>query len=446
MSLRIATGVAELIPGVGRRLRTKRVVASLAGVDRNADRRRARDEVSAGGSIPVGHLPSALRVAEAIFRAGVDDDRFEETMSVLCDRYPESGELYVLQAEYFAYKGLTESAWRSAKRGRLLDPSDAGAAAAVVEYAHRILPRAEAEAEAVAVAMVRRFPRSRVVIAAAASQCVTPQHFRRLYAAWTEASTHTADLIPVVEELAMAADRCGHTDTARDLYRRAFTRCAAGSAGPRRVGVRPRRARPRIVMEDLMSALGGAEPSYFLAEDTLLGLARDARFPDGVAELSIGVLGEEDTATTPAAAITVDPRFDPLPAHPRSDTFAARHRSGTLVRLHRYHCQDGRLRRDGAFARWTHAPVSVTRTDFKGLTAPVPGDVDRYLSELYGPWRTVDREFDLKADALNLQVTDDEGLRLHHLARAWRHFRAGRTAAAAKELSAAGEDALTGLV
>lgn len=444
MSLRTATDLAEQIPGIGPRLRIKRVMTSLAGLDRTADRARLRDDLSAIGVMPVGHLPSALRIAEAIFRSGVDDDRLEEVMSVLCDLYPDSSELQVLRANHFAYKGLAEQAWRYARRGRLLDPTNLKAAAAVVEYTNRIRP--PDEAEALAVTMVRRHPASPAVIAAAASHCVTPQHFRRLYAAWLESGTEPADLIPVVEGLAMAADRSGQTDTALDLYRRALSLHPGKTRPGHTGGAQSSRNRSRLVIEDLDHALGGTALAYFLAEDTLLWLARDDRSADPAADICVGVLDGENAATVLATALANDPRFDPVPAHPRTDTVAARHRSGMTVRLHRYHRDGDRLRRDGAFASWSHTPVSVTRTDFEGMVAPTPTDVDKYLGELYGPWRTVDRDCDPLAGDANLDVTDAEGLRLHQLARAWRHLNEGRRAAAAAGLSAADETGLAELV
>jgi hypothetical protein len=390
---------------------------------------------------PAGRLfaripATAPLVARAAFRTG-RDGLLEAALDRAIRRHRPASAL-VLRADLRTFQGRYAEALDSAETAARIDPCSAAATARVVKLGYRV--RSQAEAEQAAVAAVERFPRSGEVLWQVALACDRAAHFARMRTTWQGRVTDPAHLLPVVRQLATAAIRAGEPEAAAELYRRAIGVLLASSQPPppatvtRLAGLGAQHA-----IRDLCGTLDRAGVPFFFAAGTALGLVREGRPLGADSDLDVGVFDADWDREAVTEAFTRDPRFD-LDPHPQSGKVGLRHRGGSPVDIFRFYEQDGRVWHDGVFVRWHNSPFGVMRREIGGITVPLPENVERYLTECYGDWRTPFPGFDaFTGDAPNLEVTRPDYQRVHFLRRAYEALLAGDRSAAQRELELAGE-------
>lgn len=388
------------------------------------------------GGIPTRRLSTALVAARALFRAG-QDDMLTETLDALERRHPGSAAVRVLRADLLAFQGRPEAALAAAQQAQQLVPSSAPAAARVVKLSYRACPRDAAEQ--LAVAAVRRFPLSPEVLWPVAVECDRPEQYDKIQASWEESAPDPAGLLPVVRQLAVAASRAGELDAAADLYRRAIVLVREGRPAPQIVRTRLGGLGARTAIADLTAALDGARVPFFFAAGTALGLVRAGRPLGADGDIDIGVFAADWDRPALIELFSRHPQFD-LDLHPQTSKVGLRHRGGSPVDIFRFYPQDGQIWHDGVFVRWCNSPFEVTRREVDGVALPLPDEVERYLTENYGDWRTPNPDFDaFTEDAPNVEVTWPDYQRVHFLRRAYEAVAGGDNPAAARDLRRAGE-------
>lgn len=404
---------------------------------------RTRARRAAAGLLvwrPVGRLAArvpatASLVARAAFRTG-RDDLLEAALDRAIRRHRPAPAL-VLRADLRTFQGRYAEALESAESATQVDPASAAAAARVVKLSYRV--RSRDLAEQAAVAAVERFPRSGEVLWQVALACDRTAHFARVRSAWQERVTGPAHL-PVVRQLATAATRAGEPEEAARLYRRAIEVLLGSTQPPPPVPVtRLAGLGAQHAIRELCEALDRAGMPFFFAAGTALGLVREGRPLGADSDLDVGVFDADWDRAALIEAFTRDPRFD-LDPHPQSSKVGLRHRGGSPVDIFRFYEQDGRVWHDGVFVRWHNSPFGVVRRVIGGVEVPLPENVERYLTECYGDWRTPFPGFDaFTDDAPNLEVTRPDYQRVHFLRRAYEALLAGDRSAARRELELAGD-------
>lgn len=384
--------------------------------------------------------PTALLVARAAFRTGRD--------RILCDalhrlerRDPGNPTVLQLHCDLLTFQGRYEEALAYAARAADRRPASTAAAARVVRLGYRVHDRERAEQAAVAAA--GRFPRSPEVMWPVAMACDRAEQYRRVAAAWRGAAGQPADLLRVVRQLAVAAARAGELAAAVEWYREGImSLLATGRPAPRAVVTRLGGLGAAGAIRDLGRVLDAAAVPFFFAAGTALGLVREGRPLGADGDIDVGVFDADWDRDALIALFTVDPMFD-LDLHPQTGKVGLRHRGGAPVDIFRFYQQDGRLWHDGVFVRWHNSPFQITPRRVGGRELPLPGEVERYLTENYGDWRTPRPRFDaFTDDAPNLEVTWPEYQHVHLVRRAYQCLAGGDRAAGARELRRAGEDAL----
>lgn len=383
---------------------------------------------------------TALLAARAAFRTG-RDDLLRRTLDRLAQRRPDSAAVPLLHADLLTFEGRYAEALAQAETAAARDPSWPAAAARVVRLGYRVRPVAEADEQAAAA--VARFPTSGEVLWAAAMACASPEQYARLEQAWTDAGVPPAALPPVARQLAVAASRAGRLDAAAEWYRRAIRRVLADGPPPSPPQVtRLAGLSPLAALRDLLRVLDGAKVPFFFAAGTALGLVRAGRPLGADGDIDVGIFEEDFDRERLIEIFTADPMFD-LDLHPQSRKVGLRHRGGAPVDIFPFYREGDRVWHDGVFVRWHNSPFEVTRQRVGDLEVPLPADVDRYLTENYGDWRTPWPGFDaFTDDAPNLEVTWPEHQRVHLIRRAFQFLVAGDRQAAAGELVKAQEEAL----
>ncbi|GAA4908671.1 LicD family protein [Stackebrandtia albiflava] len=419
-----------------------RTYAALKYLGENAGGEEITRFIRKSGGIPTRHLSTALVAAKAVFRAGADD-LLTETLTTLERRFPESPDVQALAADFHAYYGDYPRALASARQGRLLEPSHAGAVARMVQYGYRVLPTEEADQAAVAA--LRRFPVNGEVLWAVCKQCDSSEQFRRLDAAWHEEVPEPERLLKSVRQLATAAARAGEIEAGVDLYRRAIRLVLDGAelGGPIVDGKLEGKG-AWTAFQDLHQALDGAGVPYFIAAGTALGLVREGRPLSADNDIDVGVFDADFDRDALVELFAKNPRFDFDVVHPHTKKLGLRHRGGSPIDVFRFYSDGDLVYHDAVFVRWGNTPFEVERRDIRGLDLPLPADADRYLTENYGDWRTPYPGFDafFDGDAPNVEVTWPDYMRLHFIRRGYKQLSKGNTSAAATELERAGEPEL----
>jgi tetratricopeptide (TPR) repeat protein len=382
---------------------------------------------------------TAHLAARAAFRTG-RDAALERTLDRLERQDPAAAAVPLLRADLRSFQGRYEEAWRAAERAAALAPDSPAAAARLVRLGYRVRDRTAADRAAVVAA--GRFPRSPEALWPVAMACDHPEHYRRVAAAWT-AAADPADLLRVVRQLAVAAARAGELAAAVDWYRQAIRRLlATGGPAPPAPVTRLAGLGARQAVADLTGALDQAGVRFFFAAGTALGLVRQGRPLGTDNDLDAGIFAADWDRAALLDLFTRHPRFD-LDLHPQTEKVGLRHRGGSPVDIFRFYEQDGSVWHDGVFVRWRNSPFQVARRRIGGLDLPLPADVDRYLTENYGDWRTPWPGFDaFTDDAPNLDVTWPEYQRMHLVRRGYARLAAGDRVAARRELATAGEPEL----
>jgi tetratricopeptide (TPR) repeat protein len=379
-------------------------------------------------------------VARAAFRTG-RDHILRQALHRLERHRPDSVSPLLLRADLLTFEGRYEEALTVAERAAQLDPASPAAAARVVKLSDRACD--QESTTRVVESAVTRFPRSVEVMWQVAMSCRSAERYGRIAHHWQQATAVPTDLPRVVRQLTSAAARAEQLDAAVEWYRRATT-VLLDSTGPvpRPVVTRLAGLGARGALRDLCHALEGAGIPYFLVAGTALGLVREGGPLGADQDLDVGVFDADWDRDRLIALFTGDPRFD-LDLHPQTQRVSLRHRGGSPIDVFRFYEEGGRVWHDGVFVRWHNTPFEVARRRIGGLDLPLPADIERYLVECYGEWRTPYPGFDaFTDDAPNVEVTWPEYHRLHLVRRGYERLATGDHAGAVSEFRRAGEVAL----
>jgi hypothetical protein len=419
-------------------------VRTYAGLRYHADG-RPREEVEAfvrrTPPPSVRFLRPSVMAARTAFTAG-HDELVEPLLDALDSRFPESAEPILLRSELCSFRGDPAAAHQAALAARWLEPSSPAAASRLIRSSYRVEePRAADER---AIELLEQFPRSPAVLWAVAKACATEEQYDRIIATWNRRVQRPGDLELTVRALATAAARAGRIEDAIALLGDAMLELATRGEGTTEV------EDPRLegkgawqAIIDLTDALDTAGIPFFFAAGTALGLVREGRPLDLDGDIDVGVVDPDWDRERLLRLFEQDPRFDFDLVHPRTKKVGLKHRGGSPVDLFRFYEEDGQLWHDAVFVRWHNQPFAVERRVVNGLSVPLPAEVDRYLTENYGDWRTPRPGFDaFTDDAPNVEVTWPEYLELHLVRRAYKRLTAGDLDRAVEDLRLAGHGGL----
>ena len=149
---------------------------------------------------------------------------------------------------------------------------------------------------------------------------------------------------------------------------------------------------------------------FFLSSGTLLGCCREGSLLSFDKDLDVGVFDDFfnfDIASIAAKSHLFRTSFKQILDPDAQGLYAwLQHRNGVSIDIYRYRREGDVMisgipnKHENVLFRWT--PFGLKETSFLGGTYFVPDDSDRYLSELYGDWRTPDPYFEAFVQSPNL--------------------------------------------
>lgn len=157
---------------------------------------------------------------------------------------------------------------------------------------------------------------------------------------------------------------------------------------------------------DLVDASDGLRDDWFLCSGTLLGLYRDGDFIPTDGDIDIGVLDPAVYPTLRDRLIRAG-RFHTTPGQLESN-FMASHTNGSKIDVSLYVDRPGAVAKTSHVYEWQFTPFELRpfTTDYGRVT--VPGDVERYLVEMYREWWVKEPNFDSRIDSPNLTFVSPE--------------------------------------
>jgi tetratricopeptide (TPR) repeat protein len=151
----------------------------------------------------------------------------------------------------------------------------------------------------------------------------------------------------------------------------------------------------------VMRCLDAAGIEAFLTGGTLLGAMRDSQFITFDKDLDFGVRGTVTLADL-SRALAADSDFE-LSGHYEDDALLIAYfwRGKVAIDFFRFFFESDRVwcgfYLGGHLMKWLHTPFDLVEFKWQDVTVKIPADSGRFLTEVYGDWRTPKPYFGLFA-------------------------------------------------
>lgn len=249
------------------------------------------------------------------------------------------------------------------------------------------------------------------------------ERYGQLRDLWWDSPRACHSRISVLRTMAEAARVADEQEDARVLLRKAILLQSARGRHPRarlsgikRTVTNQRRGRtsnhhPGVAEEALRSVnavLAQCGARGFLILNTL----RDSRTGDSLTTpVTLGVLASEVSLNDLETAMNRTEGVAARWADPSSDVLRVKHAGGAVVEIYLHYRDDETQRqwRADGIATWTYPPFDIQPWECFGSSLFVPADMDRHLSESFGP-EQAGHGFDPYLDAPNVEVKDQSRL------------------------------------
>lgn len=168
----------------------------------------------------------------------------------------------------------------------------------------------------------------------------------------------------------------------------------------------------RQALLDLRHCLAHANTEFFLVSGTLLGCIREGKLLSHDKDIDVGIMAPVQLPQLQQTIIT-HPTLALLPSPP--DKLFVQHKNGVHIDIFIHWQEQGKVLHQGLTAGWWNSPFNLMPHSFLGETFLIPANVDLYLTENYGDWRTPNTEFDTFLDTTNMYVTSEAELQCYYL-------------------------------
>lgn len=385
---------------------------------------------------PDWHPSGLIVAARAMLAAGRDEDarRLAESAA---GAWPHLPQPQLILADLASFTGSATQAFDHARSAWLIAPAWADAGDRAIRLAYPVVD--EGEADALALTAMEQFPHDNRILSAACHYCFSEAQFHRIHELWQGQVTLPQHISSAVRPLTMAALHLGLHDTATALLAEACLVELAGNG----VGQPIRETHlagqsSGSVLRDLQEAMQASGIPYFFAAGTALGIVRDGRPLDHDHDIDVGVFEADWHTEQLTSAFRNHARFCLEPVKTDSKRLRLTHRNGADLDIFPFYRESEHVYHDGKFLRWRNTPFDIQQYETgKGEKLPVPDNVEQYLTENYGDWRTPDPDFDAFVHGANTEVAEHGCLHAHRMWRAYRYIRAMDLPRARAEVAAA---------
>lgn len=400
----------------------------------NRNRQAEIPEYLAGvGRMPTLRYSTMAMALDALERAG-DPETIKAAAEQVSASNPEKARPYLMLSDVAIRTGHFEQALRDARRAWLLSPKWARAAAGVIRLGY-ILGQVE-QADQDALVALYRFPKNRSLLWLACKYCRTRQQFERIMEIARLTNATPKVVSGLARPLAAGALRAGCLDIALELYLEACAIELSGEGLGGSVVTKSLKGKGgRQVLQSLREVLEAEGIPFFFAAGTALGLVRNGEPLDHDNDIDVGIFASDWDRERLVRVFMDHPDFDLDDANPDSPKVGVVHRQGASIDLFKFYRDGDGVFHDAIFVRWKNSPFAIERRVLKkGDVVYLPTQVDRYLTENYGDWRTPNKGFDAFVDGPNVEVTWPEYMVVHRARRAYAFIRAAKLMAARREL------------
>lgn len=391
--------------------------------------------LSRAGRMPTFRYSTMAMALDALEEAG-DPRAIRLAAEQILAANPEMPESYLALSDIATRAGRYTEGLAQARKAWLLNPRSSRAAASVVRLGY--ITGQDEHADLDAVVALRRFPRSKALLWLACKYCRTREQLTRIIEVARPSPANSKVISGLVRPLAAAALRARCLDVALELYLEASVIELSGEGLGTPVATKSLAGKGgRRVLQSLREVLDAEGIPFFFAAGTALGLVRNGAPLDHDNDIDVGIFESQWDRERLVRLFTEHPDFDLDDANPDSPKVGIVHREGASIDLFKFYREGDGVFHDAIFVRWKNSPFSIEQRVLEhGDVVYLPSDVDRYLAENYGDWRTPNKGFDAFVDGPNVEVTWPEYMVVHRARRAYGFIRATNLMAARRELDA----------
>lgn len=391
--------------------------------------------LSRTGRMPTLRYSTMAMALDALQEAGESEATRSAAEQVLAAN-PEKPEPYLALSDIATREGRYVEALAAARKAWLLNPKSSRAAASVVRLGY--ITGQEEQGDLDAIVALRRFPKNRGLLWLACKYCRTREQLLRIIDVARPSSAKPKVISGLVRPLAAAALRARCLDVAKELYLEACVIELGGEGLGTPVAAKSLEGKGgRRVLQSLREVLDAEGVPFFFAAGTALGLVRNGAPLDHDNDIDVGIFESHWDREQLVRLFTEHPDFDLDDANPDSPKVGIVHREGASIDLFKFYREGDAVFHDAIFVRWKNKPFTIEqRVLAQGDVVYLPSDVDNYLTENYGDWRTPNKGFDAFVDGPNVEVTWPEYMVVHRARRAYGLIRAANLMAARRELEA----------
>lgn len=385
------------------------------------------------GRLPQWRYSSMLVSAKNSFKYG-HDDLAKKIATAMLSEYPDRNEARHILSNIASYTGDHDYAFRLAMDAWLISPRSEIAATKVIRLSH--LSRSQAEADELTLTALRSFPKSSKVLWAACKHCFSSNQFDEIINWWVSTKPTRKQRAAAARPLAAAALRSRRLIDAIDIYAEACALELQGYGSGTQVKEKSLAGkRGMSVLRDLKEVLESANIPFFFAAGTALGIVRNGKPLDHDNDIDVGILEKNWNREELIRVFKAHPHFDLDDSNPESPKVGLIHRGGANIDLFKFYSEGDAVYHDAIFVRWKNSPFQIVEHVMAtGDSVFLPSDVDKYLTENYGDWRTPNKNFDAFVEGPNVETTWPEYLLVHRIRRAYKQIRATNLVAAHHEL------------